>query len=199
MDLFVFLCVCEIFLSLRIFHSQFLIISLNLSFSFSSHLVSGSSSVPNLQEAVPWASANTHAIWWYSGAAHPVVMARQHAYKRERKKGGKWEYEFDTLFFMNIYWKTQWNGSSYSSFFPYCDINLSVTDYRKRKNVGWGLGFMLWLLSRFWDVGAELKSGGRRTWAFSIMFKMIRLNDWRCLAYVISLEDPVMTFWYKPY
>lgn len=98
-------CVWEIFLLLRIF--QFLI----LSFSHSLLIwFSGSSSVPNLQEAVPWASANAHAIWWYSGAAHPVVMARQHTYRRERKKGRKWEYSltFDILFFVNIDLKMQW-------------------------------------------------------------------------------------------
>lgn len=38
------------------------------------------SSVPNLEEAVPGASGNSHAICRHPQAAHSVVMARKDSY-----------------------------------------------------------------------------------------------------------------------
>lgn len=45
--------------------------------------------VPQFEEAVPGACAHTHAIIRDAGAAHPVVVARQHTWGRRGKKRGK--------------------------------------------------------------------------------------------------------------
>lgn len=49
--------------------------------------------------------------------------------------------------------KSWWSGSSNRSFVPYCDIHPSETDYRKRKNLGWGLASSIsccWLDFEIW-------------------------------------------------
>lgn len=46
-------------------------------------------SVPNLEEAVPGASGNSHAICCHPQAAHSVVMARKDSYGGEEERSGK--------------------------------------------------------------------------------------------------------------
>lgn len=53
------------------------------------------SSVPNLEEAVPGAGGNGHAVCRHPQAAHSVVMARKDSWGGERrevrKRSGVWE------------------------------------------------------------------------------------------------------------
>lgn len=51
--------------------------------------LSAAVSVPNLEEAVPGAGGNSHAICCHPQAAHSVVMARKDSYGGKEERSGK--------------------------------------------------------------------------------------------------------------
>ncbi len=69
----------------------------------------------------------------------------------------------------------------------------SVTDYRKRKNVGWGLGSVHWLLTGCCNVGVVLRQMSLQGCCISGKITGDVLHE-RSLTFHISPEGPVMTF-----
>lgn len=51
----------------------------------------GNASVPQFEEAVPGSCADAHAILGDAGAAHPVVVAGEHTWKRRERKEMLWK------------------------------------------------------------------------------------------------------------
>lgn len=60
--------------------------SLPISLVFQVCSQSRPASVPQFEEAVPGSCADAHAVLGDAGAAHPVVMARQYAWRRRAER-----------------------------------------------------------------------------------------------------------------